>query len=307
MRKAVMIFALTLVSITSSAQEWIEHEGIEYNCDSLNAILDEYGDHDFARIGNQMASVRVFFTLIFPLCPLSGEAVDVIDESDEIATVEEASDRALPVVENSLYHFNSVDDGQRPVLGPITLPKGLYRFTAVTDDRINVRTPAENDDCGRDFLFSLIDVAPGLASFGLQELIEVESDCEIMLKVQVMWEAWTLDIESVEPETEPTLSFSAGSLAFDSDEAGYQPVLGPVAFAAGSYRVSVTTEDFFIVRPYPLSDDCGRDLDWPLIKVRPGEASRGVEALVVVESDCSAFLDIEWVDEEWAMDIEKLN
>ena len=149
MRKAVMIIALTLVSITSSAQEWIEYEGIEYNCDSLNAIINEYGDYDFARIGNQMASVRAFFTLIFPLCPLSDEAVDVIDEFDAIATGEEASDHALPVVENSLYAFNSVDDGQRPVLGPIAFPKGLYRFTAVTDDRINVRTTAESDGCGR--------------------------------------------------------------------------------------------------------------------------------------------------------------
>ena len=290
--------AFLIFCVVVSAQEWVEQDDVEYNCGTINAILADYGRHAFARYEGQVASVKDIFERVFPYCPDADVSESEVAEADAGG---DATDRAAETPEDGRFSFSSSADGQQPALGPITLPKGLYHFTLVTTDAISVEPITLSDDCGFDFLFKKMRSRKGKASSGIHNLFAAETDCDLILQVQHVQEEWTLDIKRVDPDRPPAIEIATGSYSVSSDDEGYQPVLGPIKVAAGTYTVTATTDDFFNVKPYPLSADCGLDPRLHILFLGPGEASEGAETVIEVESDCILLLDIEGLVDDWTL------
>lgn len=305
-RFSVALLLLSLC-IVGSAQEWVEHEGLEYNCETIQQILEDYGAADLVRINGQIASVTNIFDLVFAPCPWSDVPNDAGDEATEPSAATSAPMAPVIEVEDSLFSFNSVDDGQRPVLGPIALPQGLYRISVVTNDYIRLAPTTVVGDCGYDFQVKALNLRSGVASSGIQSLYEATSDCEVVFEIELIKGDWTIYVETVDRELAPTIELAAEMSRFSSAELGYQPIIGPVAISAGAYVFTVTTDDFFSVESYALSQDCGLDLGHHIFILGPGDASEGADSLVEVESDCIALLDVHTVDEDWVMDIKRVS
>ena len=294
MFRFLVAVALLTVCIAASAQEWVERAGVEYNCDVLNGILEDYGEHELSRSAGVANTVASLIEIIFPACP------PATDTATSETTTE--TDTSSP---EALFSFSSDEDGLQPVLGPLTLPAGIYVFTATTDDYMIVKPESLSGDCGRDLKSSIFSISVGEGSQGAQSVVTAESDCSVLLEVDLVSEAWTLDIEHVILTKNPALETSDGSYSFSSDDAGVQPVLGPLSLPAGIYVFTATTDDYMIVKPESLSGDCGRDLKSSIFSISAGEGSQGAQSVVTAESDCNVLLEVDLVSEAWTLDIEK--
>ncbi len=173
MNKLLAVMIVFLMSSTAFSQDWVDQAGIEYNCEVLNKIVATYGDEDFLRSDGTVSTVADQFASFFPACPITTETSD------------------------SDYSFNSTDEGLQPVLGPVFLPAGIYIFTATTDDYMIVRPTSLSGNCGSDLKYSIISISSGEGSDGAQSVVTVESDCNVLLDIDNIDEAWTLDIEKV--------------------------------------------------------------------------------------------------------------
>lgn len=117
----------------------------------------------------------------------------------------------------------------------------------------------------------------------------------------------------VSNEQEITVDAEAGTssytalYSFSSDEAGLQPVLGPVSLSAGIYIFSATTDGFITVSPQSLSGDCGWDISLPVFSLFPSKAADGAESVVEVEKDCDVLLEIGNTNATWMLEINKLS
>ena len=49
MRGSVIVLIILMLNIVSNAQDWIEKDGIEYNCAVVLSILGDYGDESLTR------------------------------------------------------------------------------------------------------------------------------------------------------------------------------------------------------------------------------------------------------------------
>ena len=298
MFRFLVALALLALCIAVSAQEWVERDDVEYNCSTINAIIADYGQHDLARVEGRAASVKSMFKLIFPFCPAADAARS---ESAEADAGDETSGRAAVPSQDGRFSFASDSDGQQPVLGPIALPAGLYQFTLVAVDTIQVEPIPMSDDCGRDFKYGAMSSTRGKATSGIQKLYNAPADCDLIIQVKYTRSDWTLDIERVDPDRAPVMEIGADAVTFSSDEAGYQPVLGPITIAAGTYTVTATSDKFFDVMQYPLSSSCGLDSDMPILFLDPEEAAASAETVIEVESDCIVLLDVGGLMDNWTM------
>lgn len=302
-----IVVGLLMLCMTGSAQEWVEHEGLEYNCETIRKILEDHGDADFARIEGQIASLKDVFGVWFAPCFDSNGASEATGDRATPTSAAEAPRGSAIIVENSLYSFNNMDDGQRPVLGPIALPQGLYRIRVITDDAIRLAPTTVSGDCGFDFKIKSMNLKTGVASSGIQSIYEAKSDCEVVFEIELIEGDWTIYIETVDRELEPTIELAAELSTYSSAELDLQPIIGPIAIPAGTYTFTATTDGFFTVQSYALSENCGSDLEHHIFLLAPGEASDGADSLVEVETDCIALLDVISVDEDWIITIKRLS
>ena len=95
--------------------------------------------------------------------------------------------------------------------------------------------------------------------------------------------------------------------SFSSDEAGLQPVLGPLSLPAAIYIFTATTDGFMTVLPQSLSGDCGMDIGLPIFNLMAGQAADGAQSVVEVEIDCDVLLEIGNTTESWMLEINKLS
>ena len=89
--------------------------------------------------------------------------------------------------------FNTENDGQRPVLGPISLESGLWRVTFTTAGFGSVRTETLSGDCGTDtYLFNAFQ---GDAADGSEIVYETGRACEVLIEISNTSEPWELSFE----------------------------------------------------------------------------------------------------------------
>lgn len=114
--------------------------------------------------------------------------------SEEIATLQ-AEITALDAECRGLS-FSSEADGRQPVIGPIILEEGVYRFTATTVGFLIVQGTALDGDCDREIRAPFI-LSQGDAVDGAQTVIDLEDDCEFLLEFSNVTENWTFTIEKL--------------------------------------------------------------------------------------------------------------
>ncbi len=300
MKKVFAVIFAFMLTTFSIAQEWVEHAGIEYNCDVLNGILEDYGDKSFARSAGSVTIVSDVFGTFFPSCPSA-----MLTASNDSNPVVQVVDSKPAFTENS-YSFSSVDEGLQPVLGPISLTKGVYIFTATTEDFMIVSPTSLAGDCGSDLKYSIFSISAGDGSNGAQSVVEAEEDCSVLLEVSLVSQRWTLSIKHIIPSQSAKLIASDGSYSFSSVER-LQPVLGPLLLSAGVHVFTATTDDFMLVTPTLLSGDCGSDLKYSIFSISAGDGSNGAQSLVEAEEDCTVLLEVSMVSDAWTLDIEKVS
>jgi hypothetical protein len=93
--------------------------------------------------------------------------------------------------------FTSEEEGMQPVLGPISLPEGLFRVTATTGGYMIAELEVLDGDCeARGMGGMLFLLTAGQGDDGAQELLESQG-CEMLLTIGNTNEAWTLDFEKL--------------------------------------------------------------------------------------------------------------
>ena len=68
MRGSVIVLIILMLNIVSNAQDWIEKDGIEYNCSVIRSIVDEFGDESLTRQPRSLQSVEYYLETVFPAC-----------------------------------------------------------------------------------------------------------------------------------------------------------------------------------------------------------------------------------------------
>lgn len=290
MFRFLVALALLTLCIAASAQDWVEHGGTEYNCSVLNGILADYGDSDLSRSGDSLMTVGELFAIMFPRCPPAAD----IKKGETVETDPSSSD--------TLFSFNSDEHGLQPVLGPLTLPAGVYVFTATTAGFMAVVPQSLSGDCGLDLKVAVFNLSQGQGDSGAQSVVDVEANCNVLFEIGNTTSRWTMDIVAA---TELESVSVTGSYSTASDNEGLRPVLGPLALAKGVYVFTATTKGFMAVVPQSLSGNCGLDLKVAIFNLSQGQGSRGAQSVVEVEVDCDVLLDVSNTTQDWTLDIKK--
>jgi hypothetical protein len=82
-------------------------------------------------------------------------------------------------------------------------------------------------------------------------------------------------------------------------------VLGPIEIPDGTYRVTVTTDGYFIADVQVVSGNCGDSLGLSLFILSSGDANAGAET-VFNSSGCSALIAVDNVTEPWKIVFQNL-
>ena len=100
---------------------------------------------------------------------------------------------------------------------------------------------------------------------------------------------------------------ACSGLNFNSDDEGLMPVIGPVEIPEGLYRVTLTTEGYFIMHIDPLSGNCGegRMFSGSAYNLMAGDAKDGAQVVINSEG-CEALFSISNVTKPWTLSFEKL-
>jgi hypothetical protein len=95
-------------------------------------------------------------------------------------------------------------------------------------------------------------------------------------------------------------------LMFTSENEGLQPVIGPVEFPEGLYRVTFTTEGYGVVELEFLEGECEPSLYSDTLFINnAGESSDGAQA-TLNSSGCEVLILLSRTNEPWTLEFEKL-
>lgn len=87
-------------------------------------------------------------------------------------------------------------------------------------------------------------------------------------------------------------------LHFTSDEEGMRPLIGPVSFANGLWRVTFTTTGYGAVKIETLSGTCESDYG-VLFNVSQGAADKGAQSVFKTSEGCEALIGLENTGKPW--------
>lgn len=91
--------------------------------------------------------------------------------------------------------FNDELYGMQRVIGPFTIPAGIYRLTATTDGFFSSSFDLISGEC--DTIFTAFILSEGKGSEGVQEVFESEG-CEVLLSVRSSQEMpWKIEFEKL--------------------------------------------------------------------------------------------------------------
>lgn len=99
------------------------------------------------------------------------------------------------------------------------------------------------------------------------------------------------------------LDANCRGLHFNSEEEGMEPLIGPVSFADGLWRVTFTTEGYGAVKIETLGGTCESDYG-VLFNASPGAADKGAQAVFKTSEGCEALIGLENTNEVWDLAFE---
>jgi hypothetical protein len=193
--------------------------------------------------------------------------------------------------------YTSSEYGLQAVIGPVTLPTGIYRVTAKTDGFMIAAVETLEGTCETSIL-GLFSLSQGQASNGASTILSSEN-CEALFTISNTQSAWTLDFLQINSSQAENVIES-----YSSDEYGLQAAIGPITFLDGRYRVKVTTEGFMIGDIRPLDGTCETDL-FGLFSLSQGQASSGATSLFRSDN-CTGIIILENVTEPWTLVFEQI-
>lgn len=124
---------------------------------------------------------------------LATEPDDAAAALDEIAAIISAAK-----IECSGLSFNSEDEGMQPLIGPITLPEGMYRATLTIDGMGMVSMESLDGNCGEDQFGLPLFMVMEMGESETQALVDAGGgECLIKFENVTMVDEWTLTFEKL--------------------------------------------------------------------------------------------------------------
>lgn len=93
---------------------------------------------------------------------------------------------------------------------------------------------------------------------------------------------------------------------WSSEVDGLQPVIGPVMFQDGLYRVTVITEGFYILEVEAIEGDCETRRSDTIFNLSSGEGSDGAQSTFDA-TGCTALFAASNVSDEWELSFELIS
>jgi hypothetical protein len=96
-------------------------------------------------------------------------------------------------------------------------------------------------------------------------------------------------------------------LSFNSDTLGLAPVIGPIIFPDGLYRVTFTTSAFGIVDFQSIEGNCEGAMSFStnLFLITQGQADKGTQTTFTTDG-CTALITVSNTQTDWTMTFENL-
>jgi hypothetical protein len=124
--------------------------------------------------------------------------VDEFRESDTPADALRQIEELVSTVRTECYGltFTSEQEGMQPVIGPVSIPEGLYRATATTTGFMIAEVDPLEGQCSARGFGSLFNLSRDTAIDGAQAVFE-SSGCEALIAISNTREPWTLKFEKL--------------------------------------------------------------------------------------------------------------
>lgn len=221
--------------------------------------------------------------------------------TQQTACGENAAPEATVSIEDKqpVLTYSNTINGMQPVIGPIDLTDGVYRVRAVTSGFMIVTPEVTKGTCQLTSVFGMFNLSQGQGEQGAEVLLIAEG-CQLILSVSNTTQDWTLEFFQV---TESDIKDV--QTTYSNEIYGNMPVLGPIRFPNGRYRVTVTTLGFFIANVETVTGTCQTDSFLGLFNLSSGDAIQGAQTLLTT-TDCVAFVTISNVTEDWSLKFEAL-
>lgn len=175
--------------------------------------------------------------------------------------------------------------------------------------------------CGSFILFilalQLLDILPSTEESHATRTAKAVAitDSEQIATATVMPSVSPMPIDTLMPSATPSPTHTPppsltstpeirNSLTFNSQENGLQAVIGPVSIPSGAYRVTATTNGFFIGQIQTVSGTCNADT-MGLFNLMQGIATLGAETLFTSEN-CQAIISVSNTQQPWTLDFSQI-
>ncbi len=94
------------------------------------------------------------------------------------------------------------------------------------------------------------------------------------------------------------------ALSFSAERDGGQPVLGPLSFPDGVWKVTLTTPGFAVIQFTALEGDCDDSNTAYLFTEMSGDAETGASKVFTTSGNCSALVTLENTEAPWTLNFE---
>ncbi len=238
------------------------------------------------------------FFLLFTAA--AADCVNYKTSADEQVLAGESSDDDAGESTDGGLEFSSAANGQEPLLGPITLPTGIYIVSLESDGYASAEFEAVAECDGEMAYGMLIYQDEGK----VQERLDIDSDCRLTILVDSSND-WKLTIEELEP-TDEAEEDAAGEiehvgLEFSSVADGQEPLLGPITLPTGIYIVSLESNGYASAE-FEAVAECDGEMAYGMLIY---QAEGKVQERLDIESDCRLTILVDASD-DWALLIEPL-
>jgi len=193
--------------------------------------------------------------------------------------------------------FSSAQDGNQPVLGPVTIPDGVYRIRLVTDGFFSAELEELEGTCDLSTTFGFFNIMMDAASGGA-EVLFVSSGCEALITTSNVTKAWTLDFYQLGPDDVKPVKAE-----YSSEIDGSMPLLGPLQFEDGRYKITLVTDGFMSASIETVNGDCEISGFMGLFNIMADQASDGAQALLTTK-ECIGLITMSNVTEDWTLTFE---
>jgi len=254
----------------------------------LHAVLGE-------DMGEWESGWQTFFLLF------TAAAVDCENEQSSIDKQEPADDSGEPAAsesEDAGLEYSSAVDGQEPLLGPITLPDGIYVVSLESNGYASAEFEAVAECEGEMAYGMLIYQDEGK----VQERLDIETDCRLTIQIDASAD-WKLSIEKLTDVSGQAGASETGDTAhkFSSVVDGQEPVLGPIMLPGAIYIVSLESDSFTSAK-FEAVANCDGDMAYGML-IYQDEGK--VQERLDVESDCRLTIQVD-ASGDWALSIKPL-